>query len=113
MYNDIIGEHKLHVNTQHSIKRWEPGILKLVLTYNGLCTQLQSLIRQWRAPPSAVPPHIIPCDGIFLLDVNDNIWQDVGLNDERLDPPAWLSDEAVRNGICLQLEVDQCMEEEA
>ncbi|OJA19860.1 hypothetical protein AZE42_12178 [Rhizopogon vesiculosus] len=91
----MTGEHKLYVNTQHSIKCREPGILKL------------------RAPPSAVPPHIIPCDGIFLLDVDDNIWQDVGLDDERLDPPAWLSDEAVRNGICLQLEVDQCVEEEA
>ena len=29
------------------------------------------------------------------------------------DAPAWLSDEAVRHGICLQLEVDRCMEEEA
>ncbi|OJA12660.1 hypothetical protein AZE42_13261, partial [Rhizopogon vesiculosus] len=95
----VTGEHKLHINTQHSIKRQEPGILKLVSTYNGL------------SPPSAAPPHIIPRDGIFLLDVDDNIWQDIGLNDERLDPPAWLSDEAVRNGICLQLEVDRCVEE--
>ena len=39
--------------------------------------------------------------------------EDVGLDDEILDPPAWLSDEAVRHGICLQLEVDRCMEEEA
>ncbi|OAX31014.1 hypothetical protein K503DRAFT_794986 [Rhizopogon vinicolor AM-OR11-026] len=109
----VTGERKLHMNTQHSIKHQEPGILKLVLTYNGLCTRLQSLIQQRRAPPSAVPPHIIPHDGIFLLDVNDNIWQDVGLDDEILDPPAWLSDEAVRDGICLQLEVDRCMEEEA
>ena len=28
-------------------------------------------------------------------------------------PPAWLSDDVVRNGIRLQLEVDRCMEEEA
>ncbi|OAX31616.1 hypothetical protein K503DRAFT_794925 [Rhizopogon vinicolor AM-OR11-026] len=97
----VTGECKLHVNTQHSIKCREPGILKLVSTYNGL------------SPPSAVPPHIIPCNGIFLLDIDDNIWQDVGLNDEILDPPAWLSDEAVRDGIRLQLEVDRCVEEEA
>jgi hypothetical protein len=113
MYNDVTGEHKLHANNQHSIKRREPGIIKLVSTYNGLCTRLLSLIRQRQAPPSAIPPHIIPRDGIFLLDVDDNIWQDVGLDDEILDPPAWLSDEAVRHGICLQLEVDRCMEEEA
>jgi hypothetical protein len=58
-------------------------------------------------------PHIILCDGIFLLDVDDEIWQDVGLDDDTMAPPAWLSDDAVRNGIRLQPEVDRCMEEEA
>jgi hypothetical protein len=58
-------------------------------------------------------PHIIPRDGIFLLDVDDEIWQDVGLDDDTMVPPAWLSDDAVRNGIRFQLEVDRCMEEEA
>ena len=58
-------------------------------------------------------PHIILCDGIFLLDVDDEIWQDVGLDDDTMAPPVWLSDDAVRNGIRFQLEVDRCMEEEA
>ncbi|KAG2115662.1 hypothetical protein BD769DRAFT_1363277 [Suillus cothurnatus] len=109
----VNAECKLHANTQHSIKRREPGILKLITTYNGLCSQLQSLIQQRRAPPSAVPPHIIPRDGIFQLDVDDDIWQDVGLDDDPLNPPAWLSDDKVRNGIRLQLEADWCNEEEA
>ncbi|KAG2158717.1 uncharacterized protein EDB93DRAFT_1237960 [Suillus bovinus] len=78
----------------------EPGILKLITTYNGLCSQIRSLIQQRRAPPSAVPPHIIPRDGIFQLDIDDDIWQDVGLDDK------------VRNDIWLQLEVDRCNEEE-
>ncbi|KAG1812684.1 hypothetical protein EV424DRAFT_1473565 [Suillus variegatus] len=90
----------------------EPAILKLVSTYNGLCTQLVSLICQRRAPPSAIPPHPIAREGIFLLDVNDEIWQDVGLDDDGMHPPAWLSDEATRSGIRLQLEVDRCVEEE-
>ncbi|KAG1814586.1 uncharacterized protein BJ212DRAFT_1300405 [Suillus subaureus] len=51
----INAEHKLHANTQQSIKWQEPGILKLVSMYN--------------APPYAIMPHIIPRDGIFLLDV--------------------------------------------
>ncbi|KAG0701127.1 hypothetical protein DFH29DRAFT_982844 [Suillus ampliporus] len=97
----INAEHKLHANTQQSIKRREPGILKLVSTYNGL------------SPPYAIMPHIIPRDGIFLLDVDDDIWQDVGLDDDTMAPPAWLSDDAIQNGIRLQLEVDRCMEEEA
>ncbi|KAG1860952.1 hypothetical protein F4604DRAFT_1882527 [Suillus subluteus] len=91
----------------------EPGILKLITTYNGLCSQLQSLIQRRQAPPSAVPPHIIPRDGVFQLNIDDDIWQDVGLDDDTLNPPAWLSDDTVRNGIRLQLEVDQCNEEEA
>ncbi|KAG1738078.1 uncharacterized protein EDB91DRAFT_1237789 [Suillus paluster] len=100
-YRASINTEKLHVNTQHSIKRREPGILKLVSTYNGL------------APPFAIPPHSIPRDGIFQLDVDDNIWQDIGLDDATVNPPAWLSDKAVRNGIHSQLEVDHCLEEEA
>ncbi|KAG2050299.1 hypothetical protein BDR06DRAFT_984071 [Suillus hirtellus] len=111
----INAEHKIHASTQYSIKHWEPGILKLVSTYNGLCTQLRSLILlRWyrRAPPSAVPPCPIICEGIFLLDVNDEIWQDIGLDEDGINPPAWLSDEATRSGIRLQLEVDRCIEEE-
>ncbi|KAG1856428.1 hypothetical protein F4604DRAFT_1590299 [Suillus subluteus] len=111
-YRATVNEHKLRMNTQHSIKRQEPAILKLVSTYNGLCTQLVSLIRQRRAPPSAIPPHPIACEGIFLLDVDDEIWQDVGLDDNGMHPLAWLSDEATRSGIRLQLEVDRCVEEE-
>ncbi|KAG2155941.1 uncharacterized protein EDB93DRAFT_1073135, partial [Suillus bovinus] len=47
------------------------------------------------------------------LDVDDDIWQDIGLDDDTLNPLAWLSDNTVRNGIWLQLEVDWCNEEEA
>ncbi|KAG2101584.1 uncharacterized protein F5147DRAFT_746952 [Suillus discolor] len=83
-----------------------------VSTYNSLCTQLQSLIRQRQAPPSAIPPHPIAREGIFLLDVDDEIWQDIGLDDDSMHPPAWLSDEATRSGIRLQLELDCCVEEE-
>ncbi|KAG1803292.1 uncharacterized protein BJ212DRAFT_1449924 [Suillus subaureus] len=100
-YRASINAEKLHANTQHSIKRHKPGILKLVSTYNGL------------APPFAIPPHSILHDGIFQLDVDDNIWQDIGLDNATVNPPVWLSDEAIRNGIQLQLEVDHCFKEEA
>ncbi|KAG2067450.1 hypothetical protein BDR04DRAFT_958869, partial [Suillus decipiens] len=96
-------EHKIRASTQCSIKHQEPEVLKLVSTYNGLCAQLQSLIRQWRAPPSAVPPCPIIHEGIFLLDIN---------NEDGINPPAWLLDEATRSGIRLQLEVNWCVEEE-
>ncbi|KAG1808784.1 hypothetical protein EV424DRAFT_1328684, partial [Suillus variegatus] len=53
------------------------------------------------APPSAIPPHPIAHEGIFLLDVDDEIWQDIGLNDDGMHLPAWLLDEATRSGIRL------------
>ncbi|KAG1802391.1 uncharacterized protein BJ212DRAFT_1230859, partial [Suillus subaureus] len=113
LYRASINAEKLHANMQHSIKHCKPGILKLVSTYNGLCSHICSLIRQWRAPPFAIPPHSILHDGIFQLNVDNNIWQDIGLDNATVNPPAWLSDEAIRNGIQLQLEVDCCFEEEA
>ncbi|KAG1838530.1 hypothetical protein DFJ58DRAFT_718722 [Suillus subalutaceus] len=69
----INAEHKIRTSTQ---------ILKLVSTYNSLCTQLRSLIRQWRVPPSTVPPRPIIREGIFLLDVDDEIWQDIGVKEK-------------------------------
>ncbi|KAG1810838.1 uncharacterized protein BJ212DRAFT_1448552 [Suillus subaureus] len=93
----VNAEHKIHVSTQYSIKHREPRVLKLVSTYNGLCAQLQSLICQRRAPPSAVLPRPIICEGIFLLNVDDEIWQDIGLDEDSINPLAWLSDEATRS----------------
>ncbi|OAX30847.1 hypothetical protein K503DRAFT_652077, partial [Rhizopogon vinicolor AM-OR11-026] len=46
------------------------------------------------------------------LDVDDDVWQDIGLEDEIADPPQWLSDENVCQGIHLLLDLDCCLEEE-
>ncbi|KAG1776141.1 hypothetical protein EV702DRAFT_1046311 [Suillus placidus] len=110
----VLSNHKLNVrnHTETSINRREPAILKIVSTYNTLCDQLLVLIRQCKAPANAISPLPIPRDGIFQLDVDDEIWQDVGLEDETMDPPRWLADENVRQGICLLLDLDRCMEEE-
>jgi hypothetical protein len=50
---------------------------------------------------------------MFKLDVDDDIWQDVGLDDDGEGPiPRWLGDEDVRDGIKNFLELDRCGEEE-
>jgi hypothetical protein len=49
---------------------------------------------------------------MFQLDVDSDIWQDIGLEDCNPDPPLWLADEHVREGIRMMLEVDRCNEEE-
>ena len=46
------------------------------------------------------------------LDVDDEIWQDVGLAESDADPPPWLADENVWAGIRYLWERDQCVEEE-
>ena len=40
------------------------------------------MIWQHHAPSSAIAPEPIKSDGLFKLDVDDSIWQDVGLGDE-------------------------------
>lgn len=66
-----------------------------------------------KLPVGAVAPTPIPEGGLWKLDVDDAIWQDVGLSDD-LDviPPLWLKDDNVRTGIRHLLDYDRCCEEE-
>ena len=54
-------------------------------------------------------------DNLFNLDIDDDIWQDVGLTeaDNSSEPPLWLCDDNIRMGIRAMLERDHCLEEEA
>lgn len=55
-------------------------------------------------------------EGLFDLDVDDDIWLDIGLgyDDDDADgsvPPLWLSNDNVRAGIRAMLDRDRCLEE--
>jgi hypothetical protein len=83
-----------------------------VKSYNETCSQMQELITQKSAPRGAVVPQHIQREGLFTLDVDDDIWQDVGLDDDTDGtPPRWLAEEGVRSGIRYQLQLDRCREE--
>ncbi|OJA19813.1 hypothetical protein AZE42_14201 [Rhizopogon vesiculosus] len=69
----IVIELNLRSHTETSIKWREPTILKIVLTYNTLCDQLHALIRQCKGPTGAIPPQHISHDGIFQLDIDDDM----------------------------------------
>ena len=114
MFNlDIFLEQKLLDHTEASVKRREPGIQKLAMSYNNLCIQMVTLLCQGKAPQGSVAPLPISKDGLFKLDVDDDIWQDIGLDDDSNGlPPAWLADEKVRLGIRSLLELRRCEEEE-
>ena len=76
---------------------------------------METLIRRKKAPQNSVAPLKIETEGLFELDVDDDIWLDVGIgyDDEGDDtvPPLWLSNEKVRDGIRAMTDRDRCMEE--
>ncbi|KAI6097143.1 hypothetical protein EV401DRAFT_2062187 [Pisolithus croceorrhizus] len=98
-YQQTVSEQRLQNHTETSVKQHEPGVVKLSTNYNNMCLQMAALIHQGKAPQGSIAPVLIPRDALFKLDVDDDIWQDAGLEDDtgRL-PPAWLADEKL--GYC-------------
>ncbi|KAF9511214.1 hypothetical protein BS47DRAFT_1277405, partial [Hydnum rufescens UP504] len=64
-------------------------------------------------PHNAVIPPPIEMKGLFSLDVDNDIWQDIGLADDEFgrQVPPWLGDEDVRNGIQIVQEIMNCHDE--
>ncbi|KAF8957681.1 hypothetical protein BDZ97DRAFT_1669429 [Flammula alnicola] len=113
-----VNNQKIDQHTENSVKQRDPSIQKLARDYNKLCKVMSNLKAQRKAPRGAVCPEEIDMSGLFALDVDDDIWQDIGL-DDTLDnphasvaPPLWLSDDNVRSSIKAMLELDRCIEEE-
>ncbi|KAG1771590.1 hypothetical protein EV702DRAFT_1048940 [Suillus placidus] len=112
-YRQAVNERKLNSHVDAAIQRRNPTIRKLVSTYNNLCADLSALIRQCRSPPNAIPPNPISPTGIFDLDIDADIWEDIGLNNVVPEPPDWLADQDTRATIRLLLEIDRCNKEES
>ncbi|KDR65486.1 hypothetical protein GALMADRAFT_148660 [Galerina marginata CBS 339.88] len=116
-YRNTVNQAKLQKHTDQQIRKKEPGIQSLARSYNKLCTELVKLIETKKAPRGALAPLPIELEGLFKLDVDDNIWQDIGLTDDNDDNnqtsvPLWLGNEDVRSGIKWLLQLDRCMEEQ-
>ncbi|KAF8969035.1 hypothetical protein BDZ97DRAFT_1754964 [Flammula alnicola] len=117
-FHHQVNQHKVDQHTESSIQWHDPGIQKLAHDYNKLCKMMKTLKVQGKAPQGAVCPEEIELAGLFALDVDDDIWQDIGLDDTLDDPhasaapPLWLCDENVCSGIKAVLELDRCIEEE-
>ncbi|KAK6974115.1 hypothetical protein R3P38DRAFT_3335893 [Favolaschia claudopus] len=108
-------EHKLKIHIEDAVARRDPGIQTLVRQYNSLCKDMNKLVKERKAPRNSIPPAPIDPKAIWGLDVDDEIWQDVGLDDadEEAEPPLWLKDDTVRSGIKAMLVLDRCEEEQA
>ncbi|KAJ7652934.1 hypothetical protein B0H17DRAFT_1147272 [Mycena rosella] len=109
-------DQKLYSHTESAVKRREPTISKVNTDYNKLCGEIAKLIQDGQAPRGAIAPNPMPAKGIWQLDVDDGIWEDIGLDDDDVEaatePPPWLCDEQVRSGIKAILELDRCDEED-
>jgi hypothetical protein len=112
--SDISTDQKVHDHTRASVQKRDPSIQQRARDYNKLCDKMQKLISEGKAPSGAIVPEKVIMTGLFALDVDDAIWQDIGLADEEsADPPLWLCNDAVRSGIKARLELDRCLKEEA
>ncbi|KAF8149681.1 hypothetical protein K438DRAFT_1910421 [Mycena galopus ATCC 62051] len=94
-----------------AIKRREGSMLTQVKPYNKLCGEISTLIAAKKAPKHSVAPKPMPLKGLYQLDVDDEIWQEVGLNDAEDRPAPWITDDNVRSGIRAMLQRDRCQEE--
>ncbi|THU96080.1 hypothetical protein K435DRAFT_858916 [Dendrothele bispora CBS 962.96] len=110
-YRKQRSEQRLDNHTREAVQRREPGIVSLVAKYNKLCDEMAELIRRRKAPKFAIAPQRIERESLFDLDVDEEIWQDVGLKEDIENPPLWLCNEDVRSGIRAVLELDRCDEE--
>ncbi|KAF9235994.1 hypothetical protein BU15DRAFT_89344 [Melanogaster broomeanus] len=114
-HHKAINEQKLHKHISNALNHREPAILSLVSQYNSLCDNMKTYIKDGNAPRHAAQPVKISQQGLFSVDVDDEIWQDVGLEDDHDQgpQPPWLVDEEVKEGIKHVLELDRCEEEKS
>ncbi|KAG6914035.1 hypothetical protein DXG01_002839 [Tephrocybe rancida] len=111
-FHKQVNDHKVDAHTASSIKQREPAITKVACSFNVLCDTMEDLFNKGKAPPGTICPKKLEIKGIFTLNVDDAIWEDLGLDKgSPAAPLPWLSDEGVRAGIRALLEYDRCIEE--
>lgn len=99
-----------HIKTATEAK--EPALTTNVRAYNKLCAELSTLIKRDSTLRQKIAPVPIDVKTLYNVELNDELYQDCGLEEEETgELPAWLTDEGVRQGIRLMLEVERCNEE--
>lgn len=94
---------------KHAHDRRAPTIQQLAKSYNDLCATLQDLVKKKKARKGVVGLEPIPDSSLWKLDIDDNIWHNLGLEDDSSDhtPPPWLKAEKTRLGIRHMLDHNQ------
>ena len=80
-----------------ALKQHYHSIKNLVVDYNKRRVSMMKLRGRRGIPRNAVIPPPIEMKGLFSLDVDNDIWQDIGLANDEFGGkvPPWLGDEDV------------------
>lgn len=106
-------DRRLEGHMLSTINRREPTIRALAREYNKCCEGIAAVIAKREAPRGSRAPPQVDVDRLFALDVDEDIWQDLGLEEEENEPAPWQTDPKVREGIRHMQELDRCKEEQA
>lgn len=98
-------------------KKRSAAVHRLRTQYNHGCEELVRIIAsRVGIPANARAPVPIPIQGFWELEVDDAIWNDIGLDpfnpNETTTSPDWLCNEDVRSGIRAMLDISRCEEEQ-
>ena len=108
----VLIETKLHSHVQNQVNRQQPTIARLAKKYNDMCYDMTKQIQDKKAPDKSIAPVPINRERLFALDVDDDIWQDVGLDEHESEViPGWLGNEKICEGIKAMLTAKRCAEE--
>ncbi|KAF9503709.1 hypothetical protein BS47DRAFT_1309408, partial [Hydnum rufescens UP504] len=102
---------KQMAHIEDAMHRREPTITVLAKKYNDMLKQMVRLRATDAVATNAVLPPAIILKTLFKLDVDDDTWHNIGLEDlEEFDGilPPWLGDDTVRAGIRFDQEVMNC-----
>ncbi|KAJ7060644.1 hypothetical protein C8F01DRAFT_1253133 [Mycena amicta] len=102
---------KKNEHASSAIKKREPGIKKLVKSYNTEVAKIEQLIKRGKVPEGTIAPERLVEAHIFELDIDDAIWLDVGLTDEESPLPEVLLNPDLRKQIRALLQKRRCEEE--
>jgi len=73
---------------------------------------MQGLIARGEAPIGATVPNHLSIEGLWDLDVDDDLWTDLAQGDQSQDDaPKWLYDEPTKQGIRAMLDLERSVEE--
>ncbi|KAJ7050253.1 hypothetical protein C8F01DRAFT_1264140 [Mycena amicta] len=102
---------KKNEHASSAIKKREPGIKKLVKSYNTEVAKIEQLIKRGKVPEGTIAPERLVEAHIFELDIDDAIWLDVGLTDKESPLPEALLNPDLRKQIRALLQKRRCEEE--